>query len=53
MKIDGYEILREMHASKRSEVFLALDLTSGDKVVLKTPSVNYRDDADYPGGFSA
>ena len=51
MKIDGYEILREMHASKRSEVFLALDLTSGDKVVLKTPSVNYRDDADYLEGF--
>ncbi|RLJ16339.1 protein kinase [bacterium endosymbiont of Escarpia laminata] len=51
MKIDGYEILREMHASKRSEVFLALDIESGDKVVLKTPSINYRDDADYLEGF--
>ena len=39
MYIDGYKILRELHASKRSEVFLALDDESGRKVVLKTPSV--------------
>ncbi len=51
MKIDGYEILREMHAGKRSEVFLGLDIESDEKVVLKTPSVNYRDDADYLEGF--
>jgi serine/threonine protein phosphatase PrpC len=51
IKIDGYKILREMHASKRSEVFLALDMDSGEKVVLKTPSVNYREDADYLDGF--
>lgn len=51
MKIDGYEILRELHAGKRSEVFLALDPASGDKVVLKTPSVNYREDADYLDAF--
>lgn len=49
--IDGYKILRELHASKRSEVFLALDTTSGDKVVLKTPSENYRDDPDFLNGF--
>ncbi|MEN8176012.1 MAG: bifunctional protein-serine/threonine kinase/phosphatase [Pseudomonadota bacterium] len=51
MKIDGYEILRELHSSKRSEVFLALDTESGDKVVLKTPSVNYRDDPEFLDGF--
>ncbi|MCU7841667.1 MAG: bifunctional protein-serine/threonine kinase/phosphatase [Candidatus Thiodiazotropha sp. (ex Troendleina suluensis)] len=51
MKIDGYEILREMHASKRSEVFLALDTASGEKVVLKTPSINFREDADYLDHF--
>ncbi|MCP5318357.1 MAG: bifunctional protein-serine/threonine kinase/phosphatase [Chromatiaceae bacterium] len=51
MKIDGYEILRELHASRRSEVFLANDSESGEKVILKTPSVNYRDDPAYLEGF--
>lgn len=51
MVIDGYKILRELHAGKRSEVFLALDDESGQKVVLKTPSVNYRDDAAYLESF--
>ncbi len=51
MRIDGYEILRELHASRRSEVFLALDTESGDKVVLKTPSANYRDDPEYLDAF--
>jgi serine/threonine protein phosphatase PrpC len=51
MKIDGYEILRELHASRRSEVFLAVDQQSGDKIILKTPSINYRDNAEYLDGF--
>ncbi len=51
MTIDGYEILRELYASKRSEVFLARDSSTGDKVILKTPSVNYRDDPAYLEGF--
>ena len=51
MKIDDYEILRELHASKRSEVFLALDIESGDKVVLKTPSENYRDAPEFLDAF--
>ena len=51
MKIDGYEILRELHLSSRSEVFLALDTESGQKVVLKTPSANYADDPEYLDGF--
>lgn len=51
MKIDGYELLREMHASKRSEVFVARDMDTGRKVILKTPSVNYRDDPAYLEGF--
>ena len=51
MTIDGYEILRELHLSKRSEVFLALDTESGDKVVLKTPSTNYSDDPKFLDGF--
>lgn len=51
MVIDGYKILRELHASKRSEVFLAIDGESGQRVALKTPSINYRDDAGYLEGF--
>lgn len=51
MKIDGYEILRELHASARSEVFLARDTESGKKVILKTPSLNYRDDPVHLEGF--
>lgn len=45
MKLDGYRILRELHASKRTQVYLAVDEDSGAQVVLKTPSVNYEDDA--------
>ncbi len=51
VKIDGYEILRELHASRRSEVFLATDSQTGEKVILKTPSINYRDDPEYLDSF--
>jgi serine/threonine protein kinase len=47
MVLDGYRILREIHASKRSQVYLALDGETGEEVVLKTPSVNYDDDPEY------
>jgi len=51
MKIDNYEILREIHASKRTQVYLARDMMDGQKVVIKTPSVNYADDAEYIDHF--
>ncbi len=47
MVLDGYEILRELHASTRTQLYLALDRETGDRVVLKTPSVNYEDDPEY------
>ena len=50
-RIDNYEILRELHASARSEVYLALDTDSGRKVILKTPSINFQDDPAYLEGF--
>ena len=43
----AYEVLRELKASSRSEVFLVRDMQTGEKAVLKTPSINYRDDARY------
>ena len=51
MKIDGYEILRELHASKRSEVYLARAIDSGERVILKVPSINYRDDPAFLEAF--
>ncbi|MFZ4286439.1 protein kinase domain-containing protein [Variovorax sp. HJSM1_2] len=48
---EGYSIARELHTSARSHVFLATDDTTGQPVVLKTPSVDLRDDAHYLDGF--
>ncbi len=49
--IDGYKILRELQASSHTQLYLALDTESDEKVVLKTPSVNYEDDVHYIDGF--
>lgn len=51
MIIDGYKIIRELHASKRTQIYLAVEQQSGHKVVLKTPSVNYDDDPIYIDQF--
>jgi serine/threonine protein phosphatase PrpC len=45
MRFDGYSIVRELHASHRSHVHLALDDATGDHVVLKTPAIDLRQDA--------
>ncbi len=47
MKMDGYLIKREIHASSRCQVYQAEDIESGIPVVIKTPSVNYEDDPAY------
>lgn len=44
---DGYKIIREMHASSRSHVYLALDEETNAKVVIKTPSIDLQGDAAY------
>jgi serine/threonine protein kinase/serine/threonine protein phosphatase PrpC len=44
---DGYRIIREIHASSRSHVYLALDIETDTQVVLKTPSVDLQGDANY------
>jgi len=51
MVLDGYEIIREFHASKRTQVYLARDSDTHKQVILKTPSVNYSDDPEYIDGF--
>ena len=51
MNLDGYKIIRELHASSRSQVYLATEPDSLKKVVIKTPSVNFEDDPNYIDGF--
>lgn len=47
MVFDGYKIVRELHASSRSHVYLAVDNETGTPVVIKTPSIDLRDDPAY------
>jgi len=47
MAFDGYRIVRELHASSRSHIHLAVDEDSGEAVVLKTPSIDLRGDPAY------
>jgi len=47
MQFDGYRIVRQLNASSRSHVYLAVDETSQAHVVLKTPSIDLRDNAAY------
>lgn len=45
--IDGYRIVRQIHGSSRSHVYLALDGESGEQVALKIPSIELRGDPEY------
>ena len=47
MDFDGYKIIRELHGSSRSHIYLATDLETGTLVVLKTPSIDLQGDAAY------
>ncbi|TVP53942.1 MAG: bifunctional protein-serine/threonine kinase/phosphatase [Halomonadaceae bacterium] len=44
---EGYTVLRQVHASSRSHVYLALDQESDTQVILKTPSMDLRGDPGY------
>ncbi|MGO8952316.1 MAG: protein kinase domain-containing protein [Rhodomicrobium sp.] len=46
-EFEGYKIVRELHLSKRTQVYLAKDQATGEIVAIKTPSVNFEDDAAY------
>jgi len=47
MVLDGYRVLRELHASKRTQIYLAVDLETDERVTLKTPSPSFQDDPAY------
>lgn len=47
MMFDGYKIIREIHASNRSHVYLAVDGETNTQVIVKTPSIDLRGDPAY------
>ena len=44
MRFDGYTIVRDLHRSHRSHIYLAVDDDTGQSVVLKTPSIDLQND---------
>ena len=51
-ELDGYRIVREVHGSSRSHVYLALDPDSGTQVILKTPSIDLAGDRAHMERFA-
>ncbi|GAB2708264.1 protein kinase domain-containing protein [Aliiglaciecola aliphaticivorans] len=47
VQIDGFNVIRQLHYSARSHVYLVHDMETGEPVVLKTPSVDLQDDNGY------
>jgi serine/threonine protein phosphatase PrpC len=47
MTMDGLRIEKEIHASSRSQLYLVTRVTDGERLVMKTPSVNFEDDPAY------
>src|SRR5882724_5176020 len=47
MIFDGYRIVRELHGSSRSHIYLAVDIETDAVVTIKIPSIDLRDDPAY------
>lgn len=47
MMFEGYRIESEVHASNRTQVYIARDEDLDQQVIVKTPSVNFEDDPAY------
>lgn len=47
MVFDGYRVVREVRASSRSHIYLAEDIGSGTLAIMKTPSIDLREDPAY------
>jgi serine/threonine protein phosphatase PrpC/ribosomal protein L39E len=45
--LDGYQIVREIHGTSRSHIYLAVDSADNSLVALKIPSIELRDDPTY------
>jgi len=51
-EFEGYRILRQLHASHRSHIYLAADLETGAHVAIKIPSMDLRGDPSYLRRFA-
>ncbi|WP_111415089.1 bifunctional protein-serine/threonine kinase/phosphatase [Billgrantia lactosivorans] len=51
MSLDGYRILRQLHASARSHAYLAVDTETAEKVVIKTLATELREDPGHVERF--
>lgn len=51
MVLDNYKVIKEIHASIRSHLYLVEDTKTNKPYVLKAPSANFADDAIYLQGF--
>ncbi len=47
MAFDGYEILRKIHVSSRSDVYLAQDTSTQKQVVIKAPAIDLKNNVHY------
>ncbi|UCV07240.1 bifunctional protein-serine/threonine kinase/phosphatase [Dechloromonas denitrificans] len=47
MNFDGYQIVREVRGSSRSHIYLAVDGETGERVIIKIPSVDLQGDPAY------
>ena len=47
MMLDGYKIIREVHGSSRSHIYLAADGETNTLVIIKTPSIDLQGDPAY------
>ncbi len=51
MKIDGYEVLKVLYSGTRSHVYLVKHPNYQQPLILKAPSENFSEDAQYLEGF--
>lgn len=51
MSIDGYEVLKVLHSGTRSHVYLVKHPNHNQSLILKAPSENFSEDAQYLEGF--
>ncbi|CAA6678024.1 serine/threonine protein kinase [Lentimonas sp. CC4] len=47
MSLDGYQVEAVLHESSRSQLYQVRDKETGERMAMKTPSVNFSDDAAY------
>jgi protein phosphatase len=50
--IDDYRVEKIVYEGSRSHVYLVSDVTSGEQLILKAPSIQYSDDTDYLINFA-